>query len=282
MLVEDISADLHFVIGSNVDGLMSYVNQAWEELSAGQSLLSAKPGGMTDLGETLTSMARRLRIPTSDAHVQQKLKAILNGLEVGVDVDEFADCWKDPGTLARRLDGVVSPDLASDIGHYIGRHARCLSKFHDLSHRVGSASKSEMIPLDREFKSLAREWFTQKFVVIEDFFTTGDQLVHRICREVPPGMVVRIMGMQNIKGTGLDFVHKWQAWDSCFHLFNGLMAADDEDAFALALKDVLAFSEYGLLCEEHATHVLETVRTAACSSDGTNPGGAIFFGNEND
>lgn len=54
-----------------------------------------------------------------------------------------------------------------------------------------------------------RELFMESVWPIEDPATTGDQIIRMLARVCPPGVRLRIMGTQNIKGTGLDFVYRW-------------------------------------------------------------------------
>lgn len=68
--------------------------------------------------------------------------------------------------------------------------------------------------------------FMELIEVIEDPLTTGDQVVIRCAMAAPPGVRVVIMGTQNIKGTGLDFVYRWLA-----------LAAAQRDLQALASRD---------------------------------------------
>lgn len=66
------------------------------------------------------------------------------------------------------------------------------------------------------------------------------------------------MGIQNIKGTGLDFVYRWQAWETCQKACAQLRS--DETAVAeRGLRAVATFQDYGVLCEEY---VKETVALA--------------------
>ncbi|MCI5142517.1 MAG: hypothetical protein D3909_12520 [Candidatus Electrothrix sp. ATG1] len=74
----------------------------------------------------------------------------------------------------------------------------------------------------------------------------------------PPGVHNRIMGMQNIKGTGLDFVYRWQAWESCYRSLQKLGSEEPEEA-EQGLGEMLAFQEYGLLCEEAVIRTLDEV-----------------------
>ena len=44
-----------------------------------------------------------------------------------------------------------------------------------------------------------------------------------ICaRRVPPGVEAHVMGIQNIKGTGLDFIYRWVAIDNVHGLLTAL------------------------------------------------------------
>ena len=57
--------------------------------------------------------------------------------------------------------------------------------------------------------SLIREVFWMKIVVVEDSHASGDAVIDALATSAPAGAVVRAMSVQNIKGTGLDFVYRW-------------------------------------------------------------------------
>ena len=67
--------------------------------------------------------------------------------------------------------------------------------------------------LNTAFRETLSIWFRRKIVVVEDFHASGDQVVDRVRAETPRLSQSR-HGRQNIKGTGLDFVYRWQAWDA--------------------------------------------------------------------
>jgi len=54
-----------------------------------------------------------------------------------------------------------------------------------------------------------RQLWDERIVVILDSGATGDQVILRIAQSVPPGLSARVLGCQNIKGTGLDFAYRW-------------------------------------------------------------------------
>ncbi len=94
--------------------------------------------------------------------------------------------------------------------------------------------------------------------MIEDFHATGDEVVGEIAQSTPPGLLNRIMGMQNIKGTGLDFVYRWLAWEQCERLCQAVHSPLESEA-RQALQQLAAFQEFGLLCEQRVVTTLEWV-----------------------
>jgi hypothetical protein len=132
------------------------------------------------------------------------------------------------------------------------------------SWRPSAAASAASLPderesLDREFRELLRVWFTRKIVVVDDYYISGDQLINLIAEETPPGYMNRVMGIQNIKGTGLDFVYRWQAWDACWRACEQLQSKDAAEA-ERGLRALSAFHEYGVLCLEHVREALTAVR----------------------
>jgi gamma-polyglutamate synthase len=94
--------------------------------------------------------------------------------------------------------------------------------------------------------------------VVQDYHATGNQIIDRICDETPPGFRNRVMGVQNIKGTGLDFVYRWEAWSACHRACALVRDADPAKALH-GLRELAAFQDYGVLTEEY---VRETVALA--------------------
>jgi hypothetical protein len=60
-----------------------------------------------------------------------------------------------------------------------------------------------------QLRAHCRKLWAERIVVIWDAKSTGDQTIDRIARTVPPGHRARVLGCQNIKGTGLDFAYRW-------------------------------------------------------------------------
>jgi len=102
------------------------------------------------------------------------------------------------------------------------------------------------------------QWYMRKIVVVPRYESTGEEVLARIIEEVPPGFHARVMGLQNIKGTGLDFVYRFQAWDTCYEACEALLL-NDLEAAQKGLNTLLGMPEIGQLCHEH---VFETIKKA--------------------
>jgi gamma-polyglutamate synthase len=94
---------------------------------------------------------------------------------------------------------------------------------------------------------LTRAWiamFRAQVIVVWNAGATGDQIIDQCARAVPPGVHVTIMGTQNIKGTGLDFIYRWLALDAvCLGLPK--LESDDEQTRLEALRSLDAHSDFG-------------------------------------
>src|SRR3546814_19817707 len=56
------------------------------------------------------------------------------------------------------------------------------------------------------------------------------------------------MGMQNIKGSGLDWVYRWQAWEAVWKACEQV-SQDDQALIDRGFRVLASFQEYGALCE---------------------------------
>ena len=259
ILVDDISADRHFLIGTNLHGLMGYLDRALDEHLAGLSLWpdtggAAAPAPLTILRDT----ARRHRIPTTNAHLTARLAAMLGG-EAAVSGFSVASLAESDSAALRGKLAEAGFQHAEHVVRHFERDRGSYDEYRLLAERLERAGVGERQTLDREYRHLVRKWFMERIVVIEDYHTTGEQLINRICEETPPHFTNRIMGLQNIKGTGLDFVYRWQAWDHCHNACEELKN-ENPARVSQALADLASFQGFGFLCEEHVRATIDAVR----------------------
>jgi hypothetical protein len=148
---------------------------------------------------------------------------------------------------------------AEEVLTHIGQLAESCREYQEFASSLAAAGPSADPALDDAFRSLLWTWFERKLVIVEDSHTSGNRIIQMIMQQTPPGLHNRIMGMQNIKGTGLDFVYRWQAWEACFRACQDLKSRDGAIAES-GLRALSAFQEYGVLCEEYVRATVAEVR----------------------
>lgn len=259
ILVADLSADRHFLIGTNLDGLQGYIREAWEAYIQGISLWPAGADA-AEAARILERQARWQRVPTEAGHPRQRLMALLDGLGIASAPEPPPEFWRDPAGLESWLAALeVAVEHRSELAAHLIEEGRCLEDYRALAARVAQGEASQRAALDAEFHELLWRCFARKLVAIRDPHASGEQIIERIARETPPGMDNRIMGIQNIKGPGLDFVYRWQAWETCHRACQRLR--DPEPPIARqGLQELASFQEFGLLSEGEALATLTEVR----------------------
>jgi poly-gamma-glutamate synthase PgsB/CapB len=257
ILVNDISADRHVLIGGNLEGFRGYIDEAWSGFAANLTLWpDTGTGELADPVETLHSAARRMRVPHEDEHVEGILRAMLNGQPEPLDAEALLALRDQPDELRSRLDAAGVAEAEGIVKHLAWAREH-VAEYQAFLERV--RAESDRKQLDSCFAELLRTWFRRKILVVEDYYSTGDQTVERIRAETPPGFFNRIMGVQNIKGTGLDFVYRWQAWDAC-HQACEMAESGDPALAAQGVRMLAGFQEFGVLSEERVKATVARLR----------------------
>ncbi len=252
LMVQDIVVDRHFIIGDNLQGLLGYIHQSWEDQN-----ISLFSDGDSMAKERLQAMAQRLRIPVSETQVINRLSAMLEGLNIEYESDLLADYIKQPDHLSQ-LFNAENHQYSELVVQQFGEDLQGLKEYQQLLDKLENISSHAM--LDAKFRKQSWLWFEKKLVVVDDYYARGDEVVNCIVKHTPPGLKNRIMGMQNIKGTGLDFIYRWQAWETCYTACENLYQKELSKA-EQAIKVLVQFQEYGVLCEEKVTQTLNEIKT---------------------
>ena len=262
ILAQDLSADRHVLIGTNLNGLLGYTLAAWEERMASLSLWKAGEGEPGEATRRFEREARWLRIAITPAAVRSRFEVALGPTVPGEAVRSWLDerASVDRGALAHRLDEVgVDPDVArAALDHLEGDDEACRT-YATLADRIRRAEPGERPAIERDVRRFFTSIFRAKLVVIEDPQASGEAVVHRIARETPPHHRNRVMGLQNIKGTGLDFVYRFVAWQACHATCQEIRSGEPE-RIRHGLADLAGFTGYGLLCENEVEEVLALAR----------------------
>jgi len=260
ILVEDIRADRHFLIGSNLTGLRGYIQESWDAYVNQLTLWPPSEGlEKEQSAEIFKNMAKQLRVPFTEHQVKSRLRAMLEGQGKDFDIENLVALWHDPETLQKRLQECELPSFADEMVSFLKNDLEHMEDYQRFLKRLEQIEVAARSKMDNEFRDLLGKWFNQKIVMIWDFHASGNQIIHRICEETPPGLYNRIMMLQNIKGTGLDFVYSWQSWERCYNACN-LLNSDDTYEAEEGLRSLTAFQDYGLLSEDYVRETVEKVK----------------------
>ncbi|HEY6009731.1 MAG TPA: hypothetical protein VIU40_15505, partial [Geobacteraceae bacterium] len=251
ILVNDLSADRHVLIGGNLNGLQGYIREAWAEKAPQLSLWKdpAHPDPAEAL-KVLEQQAIQMRLPFKPELVQAHLRIMLSAQPQVSNLDELLACWDQPDNLKTRLASLNLGEIESAILDTVQKELGILREYEAFAAQVRDARSDQAAALDQRFRDLLQQWLLSKIIVVEDYYASGNQIIDLIARHTPPGFLNRIMGIQNIKGTGLDFVYAWQAWIACHRACAQLL----EDRASSVEQGLAALEEqprFPLVCQEH-------------------------------
>ena len=255
LLVNDISVDRHFLIGSNIEGLVNFINEEWATYAASVTL----DGDSEEPAEKFDQLVRRQRIPLNKEQLLGQLQAMVSGVGGTIDLEALSAAFGSQGV--GQLLKAHDIEQREDIAAYFEEQAGFLSDYEKLRGAISaSQSPDQHVSEVRDFLKRA---FMAKIVPVRDFYIKGEAIVRLIARNTPPGLVNRIMGMQNIKGTGLDLVYRFQAWEAANKACEQALDSDPSIC-EKGIGTLIAFQEFGALSD---TMVRETVAQLAESSD---------------
>lgn len=253
MIAEELSADRHFLIGSNLDGLKSYIDDAWADRLGN---LDIEQDNTEHVVETVRSLAKQLRVPISATSVHGRLYAMFEDFESSLpkepprnellSVEDARQFLTDQG-----IDLHEEPVCAA-----LEQYRRDLTELEEYNHLLEKLTAGQY-PAGSRTPVVERltAWFEARFVVIWNFHASGNEVIQSITENTPPGLLSHVMGMQNIKGTGLDFIYRWQAWDTNHELAQCMLKGDTSESLEAA-RALSAREEFGPLDIEFLSRAL--------------------------
>ena len=252
IIAADVAVDRHILIGGNLHGLKSYVQEAWSDNLSAMSLFDVNQQETPE--QRLQAAAKKLRMPVHEAEVKARFLAMLNGL--GLSDKGLDECWNNIDKLTQLLEELELSVASEDIVAALERDLMCWNQYRNFMEHLQTGSNQ--LKLQADFNALAWSWLEQKIIIVEDYYASGNDIIDVIVKQTPPGLRARIMGMQNIKGTGLDYVYRWQAWDQCYQACQKMLS-DDQSIAEEGVKALSQFKEYGPLCKEKVLSTIEQV-----------------------
>ncbi len=257
------TAHLHVLIGTNLEGLLGYIRESldryFEQISF--SGMETEPwsmrrkrirelichymvlhriDGMTEAAicakllrmtqhksdESMRVFLRRLR--TTEARDAEALRQTICS-EFGVsDEDALPIAWH----LMRDL-----TDLHLIEDFWV---------FFDRDYPDGKAEPASMAPLELRFRALIQQLAMNRIEVIRDRYASGDQIIRMLLDRLPPHYTSRIMGLQNIKGTGLDFAYRWVSLSKVQAMLMELDTGNPDTQRAI-LGDLQSYDDFGII-----------------------------------
>ncbi len=240
MLIEDVVADKYLLIGSNLSGFLNYLEESWENYKNKLSF---------DTNDKIIDLIAKFRIIRSSEQLISKLKIMLESCGINEELQkEIIENYND----LKKLE-ILLKDY-SEIFKFYTLQKKEYDEFLDLKKIIDENSDIEKVT--EFFQNQMWLWFKNRIVVVENYHAKGDEIVQIICDNTPIGMKNRVIGMQNIKGTGLDFAYRWVAWDKCYKICQDIKNGDG-DIVKKALEQLAAFKEFGPLSFELAQESID-------------------------
>ena len=268
IIVEDMNADRFFLIGSNLNGLRSFIDDAWTEKASTISLRDqGQPYEKEFALETLQKAAWSYRQPIEQQHVQSKLSVMLTAAFESLDlpaqsIDALISDWENPDQLRQQLQKMkFAPEMIESIFKHHSQAVAGFNDYHQILEKINNAPASEAEKIEEQYIAMLRGWYMQKLVVVENFDATGEDVVRTVVNETPPGFLNRTIGLQNIKGTGLDFVYRFQAWDFCYEACEAALSSKPKVA-ERGLQSLMAMPAIGQLCQQRVGEVIREARVS--------------------
>jgi poly-gamma-glutamate synthase PgsB/CapB len=198
------------------------------------------PGLLSAVEEALSGADDTLSV----ARVREQLAG-----QVGPRIDESLQTAGAPEDES--LPEVLTPATTEEVrehGLYLLARLVVHARLRQALPKPGGmeATEERIADYHQRFRGAWKELFLEQLVPVNDAGASGDQVVDACARAVPPGMQVSIMGAQNIKGTGLDWVYRWLALDRVKGALETLRTGA-ADARLRALESLENFEDQGFV-----------------------------------
>lgn len=252
LIVQDISADNHFLIGNNLSGLMGFIKQSWGHFIEAQQFTANE--SIASIQGKFIHITEILRIPMTQTLVELRHQKMCQGININQPDSDYLS-----------VESYCTKQSSEQIDKLIGQHNYDLNNQEKFSTIISNLENMEENNLkDKQtcinsIKNQLWEWFNNKIIQVKDYHASGNQIIQNITLSCPPGFKGQVMGLQNIKGTGLDFVYRWQAWERTYTLCQKLKDNTEEVARE-ALLDLTKIQDFGPLDVETVTEYLDWAR----------------------
>ncbi|WP_437936313.1 capsule biosynthesis protein CapB [Sorangium sp. So ce341] len=260
IIVEDIGVDHVVLINSNLGGMMQFITEGLDARL--RDMVITGDGGKERALERFDEQMKKVGVPARAGAFEDDLTRMLRALPT-IDEAAAAAIVGGPEVLGKKgepeaieaavkkaLEAHAPPagedDIRPDIVHHAARLSRRLARRDKARAEVEAAlSRGADAEANQAFRAAFRELFLERIAVLWNADAKGDKVIDFITREVPPGFDARLMGSQNIKGTGLDFVYRWLSMDRVRTAIERMQS--NPSARREVLTFFLSYSDFGLI-----------------------------------
>lgn len=201
------------------------------------------------VGNALSGEGTELRVDYVRTELAGAFHAVIDECLVAGTTEH--DAW-----LPETLEPATKDQVKEHALYLLARmavHARLRARLPGGSN--ATAPKLRIDAFHQEFRAAYRGLFMETLVPVGDPTVTGDQIVDVCAKSVGPGLEVSVMGAQNIKGTGLDWVYRWMAVDKVTAALKAVESGGVEEQ-RRGLETLETFSDHGFVDAGLAESVL--------------------------
>jgi poly-gamma-glutamate synthase PgsB/CapB len=237
LLATDASVDAIVIIGTNQEGMRGFLHDAAQ---SDEALSRFIPDSVEDAPTSIERMCRHLNIPKALLTITARLRSVAVAVsgeqhvpgydELVAVLGQFEGGPTSDFDLKRASAGFVTSLLSAEMPlqtplslfwtHHLGAeerradleaYIRAIVEPWLRRQQLLAAARAPGITL-KQIVARQKETYAQVVVsrifVLSQTYATGDQVIDFIVENSPPGLQIRLLGCQNIKGTGLDFVYR--------------------------------------------------------------------------
>jgi hypothetical protein len=214
LLTRDATCDHVVLIGTNLGGMKGFIEEA---LDGWLPTVELGTGSLEEARDNFKHLARQMRVLISRETLRKRLGIVLAEAEhadLSGAVEALAPANQDQPIAADAsgigqfeiVDGLDHAEVAKHVGRLLSEHREAADAAQAIDHALVADDRASA-------NRRLREWFRtvalRRVTIVADSHAKGDQVIHHVTLEVPPGHEARLLGCQNIKGTGLDFAYRW-------------------------------------------------------------------------
>ncbi|BDX04910.1 hypothetical protein [Planctobacterium marinum] len=234
LIAFDFSARVHFVIGNNLNGFQQFAEEAFAERLESNLNIAGQP---QEYVQQFQSLLRFLLLPVEIEQLENYLQKLCAG--------QLPPCAGDIGLIETKLQEIPTTQLDSSTKTHAQSLLRQFSEAQTLLQNLSSEDQITATS-HKTVTEFLTDIFVQKIQLVDDYHISGNELNMHIAQHIPGNIQTDILGLQNIKGPGLDFVYSWQQWQKV-QLLTRTIETQYGEALSQSLKELASLPVYSHL-----------------------------------